>query len=84
MKKFVASVLLLVILILGAWVLFYKFEGSKPLVDVTLPSEYLKKSYELSLAVQDKGTGLRKVMVTIVQQGNEKLLLEKLKKMMSN
>lgn len=77
MKKFVAFVLLPAILILGAWVLFTKFEGSKPLVDVTLPSEYLKKSYELSLAVQDKGTGLRKVMVTIVQQGNEKLLLEK-------
>lgn len=78
MERFVAIAFLLAILIVAVWVLFYKFEGSKPAVDVTLPSEYLKKSYELALAVQDKGTGLRKVMVSIVQQGNERVLLEKI------
>jgi hypothetical protein len=59
------------------WVLVYKFEGKKPVADIKLPSLYLKKSYEMSLHVMDKKTGLRKVMVSIMQKGKEKVLLEK-------
>ncbi|MCP3940847.1 MAG: M23 family metallopeptidase [Desulfobacteraceae bacterium] len=77
MKKVVIVILFLAILIPLVWILFYKYEGSGPKVDVVLPSLYLKKSYEMSLKVNDKGTGLRKVMVSIVQNGNEKVLLEK-------
>jgi murein DD-endopeptidase MepM/ murein hydrolase activator NlpD len=77
MKKLVLLVLFLAILIPSIWVLFNQYEGSAPEVDVTLPSLYLKKSYEMSLKVHDKGTGLRKVMVSLIQQGNEKLLFEK-------
>ncbi len=77
MKKFVGFVLVLAILIAAVWVLFYKFEGSAPAVTLTLPSEYLKKSYEMSLAVQERGTGLRKILVTLVQQKNQRVLLEK-------
>lgn len=57
--------------------MIYKYEGTEPAVDVTLPSRYLKKSYEMSLNISDEGTGLRSVMVSIMQQGNEKVLLEK-------
>ncbi len=77
MKKVVLIVVFLAVLIPLAWVLFYKYDGAEPVVDVTLPSLYLKKSYEMSLKVADKGTGLRKIMVSIMQKGNEKVLLEK-------
>lgn len=77
MKKVVLSMVFLAVVIPLAWTLFYKYEGSTPRVEVTLPSLYLKKSYEMSLNVDDKGTGLRKVMVSIMQKGNEKVLLEK-------
>jgi len=77
MKKVVFTLFFLAIMIPLAWIIFYKYEGAAPGVDVVLPSLYLKKSYEMSLKVHDKGTGLRKVMVSIMQKGNEKVLLEK-------
>ncbi len=77
MKKLVLIIVFLAILIPLVWILFYKYEGAGPKVEVTLPSLYLKKSYEMSLKVDDKGTGLRKVMVSIMQNDNEKVLLEK-------
>jgi len=58
-------------------VLIYKFEGKKPVVDMVVPSLYLTKSYEMSIEITDPKTGLRKIMVSIMQQGKEKILLEK-------
>ncbi len=77
MKKVVLIILFLAILIPLGWTLFYKYEGGVPGVNVALPSLYLKKSYEMSIEVDDRGTGLRKVVVSIMQKGNEKVLLEK-------
>jgi len=77
MKRVVALVLFLVVLIPIIWVLVYKFEGKEPIVDITLPSLYLKKSYEMSLNVTDHKTGLRRIMVSIMQKGRENVLLEK-------
>ena len=77
MKRVIVLVLILVVLIPVIWMLVYKFEGKKPVVDIKLPSLYLKKSYEMSLDVIDHKTGLRKIMVSIMQQGKEKVLLEK-------
>jgi murein DD-endopeptidase MepM/ murein hydrolase activator NlpD len=77
MKKVAFLILILMVLIPATWMLVYKFEGKKPVVDMKLPSLYLKKSYEMSLDVTDSKTGLRKIMVSIMQQGKEKILLEK-------
>ena len=77
MKRVVYLTLILMVLIPVTWMLVYKFEGRKPIVDMTLPSLYLKKSYEMSLKVTDPKTGLRKIMVSIMQQGKEKILLDK-------
>ncbi len=77
MKRVVVLVLLLVILIPIIWVLAFQFEGKEPVVDIQVPSLYLKKSYEMSLRVSDHKTGLRNIMVSIMQQGKEKVLLEK-------
>ena len=77
MKRVVYLTLILMVLIPVTWMFVYKFEGRKPVVDMTLPSLYLKKSYEMSLKVTDPKTGLRKIMVSIMQQGKEKILLDK-------
>ncbi|WP_457551918.1 M23 family metallopeptidase [Desulfobacula sp.] len=77
MKRVAFLILILMVLIPITWLLTYKFEGTKPVVDIQLPSLYLKKSYDMSLNVMDTKTGLRKVMVSIMQQGKEKTLLEK-------
>ncbi|MBT6339755.1 MAG: M23 family metallopeptidase [Desulfobacula sp.] len=77
MKRVVFLTLVLIVLIPVIWMFVFKFEGKKPVVDMTLPSLYLKKTYEISLKVSDHKTGLRKIMVSIMQQGKEKILLEK-------
>ncbi len=77
MKKVFFLVLFLAILIPVVWILVYKYEGEKPVVDINLPSLYLKKSYEISLSVEDKKTGLRDIRVSIQQKEKEKILLKK-------
>ncbi len=77
MKKAFLTLILLGTVIPLAWVLYYKYEGDIPETEISLPSKYLKKSYEMNLTVTDKGTGLRRVMVSLMQKGNEKVLLDK-------
>jgi len=77
MKKLVLFVLFLAIMIPSAWVLFNQYEGSVPEVAVDLPSFYLKKSYKMSIKIRDRGTGFRRIMVSLIQKGNEKLLFDK-------
>jgi len=77
MKKAFFLVLFLIILVPAAWILVLKYEGEKPVVDINLPSLYLKKSYEISLNVEDKKTGLRDIRVSIQQKGKDKTLLQK-------
>ena len=54
-----------------------EFEGKKPQISIKLPSLYLNRSYDMSVSASDKGTGLRNVRVSIVQNGKEKVLLNK-------
>ena len=77
MKKVVLTLLIIVIAIPSGWILFYKYEGGKPVVSVDMPSVYLKKSYEMSLNAVDEKTGLRSIMVSIEQKDKKKILLEK-------
>ena len=77
MKKAVLVLIFLGVIIPLAWIMYYKYEGDVPETDISLPSQYLKKSYEMNLTVKDRGTGLRRVMVSLMQNGNEKILLDK-------
>ncbi|MCG8567717.1 MAG: M23 family metallopeptidase [Desulfobacterales bacterium] len=77
MKKLVYFVVCIGILLPLGWGLLYKYEGEKPLVDISMPSIYLNKKSKLSLNITDSKTGLRHVAVYITQQNNEKKLLEK-------
>lgn len=77
MKRILRLILIFTILIPCVWVALHKFEGAKPQIEIKIPSVYLKKEYEISLNISDQRTGLRKTVVSIMQQGKEKLLLEK-------
>lgn len=77
MKRIVSLILILAVLSPFVWVLVCKFEGKSPTIDMTLPSLYLKKSYEISLDTVDNRAGIRKIVVSIMQQGKEKILLKK-------
>ena len=59
------------------WFLVNEFEGKKPEISLNLPSLYLNKSCEIIVNVSDKGTGLKDIKVSIVQNNKENLLFEK-------
>ena len=77
MKKAVLLLICLAIIIPLTWICIYKYEGTPPEVSIELPSKYLKKSYVMKLNVSDPKTGIRQVMVSLMQKGNEKVLLDK-------
>lgn len=77
MKKILFLIVFLAIVLPVGWVLFCKYEGDIPNVDISLPSQYLKQSYEINMTATDKGAGLKHVTVSLVQKDNEKVLLDK-------
>lgn len=77
MKKFLVFIVILFIILPLTWVFVNEFEGEKPQIHFKSPSSYLNKSYEMSVSVFDKGTGLRNVNVSLVQNGKKKILLNK-------
>lgn len=77
MKRTLFLIIFLAIVVPVGWVLFCKYEGDMPKADISLPSQYLKQSYEINMTATDKGSGLRHVTVSLVQKDNEKILLDK-------
>ncbi|MGM0643520.1 MAG: M23 family metallopeptidase [Thermodesulfobacteriota bacterium] len=77
MKKILLIILIFVIVVPSGWFLLNEYESSEPRIELELPSDYLRKSYEMGLSVYDQGTGLREVKVSIQQEGKEKTLFSR-------
>ena len=77
MKRVFFLLFFLLVFLPLTWFFINEFEGKPPEIKVELPSVYLNKSFEMSLKVSDRGTGLRNVQVSIVQGAKEKNVLEK-------
>ena len=77
MKKIFLIIIVLLLIVPAGWFLLNEYESKEPVIDLELPSEYLKKSYEMSLSVSDRGTGLREVKVSIQQEGKEQTLFSR-------
>jgi murein DD-endopeptidase MepM/ murein hydrolase activator NlpD len=77
MKKTLFLIIFLAIVVPVGWVLFCKYEGDIPNAEISLPSPYLKQSYEINMTATDKGAGLKHVSVSLVQKDNEQILLDK-------
>ncbi|OQY02245.1 MAG: peptidase M23 [Desulfobacteraceae bacterium 4572_130] len=75
MKNFIRFMVLLAG-VLSAWFFINQFEGKKPEISFDFPL-YLNKSWEIILDVSDKGTGLKDIKVSIMQNNKENLLFEK-------
>ncbi|OGR51952.1 MAG: peptidase M23 [Desulfobacula sp. RIFOXYB2_FULL_45_6] len=77
MKRSFASVLILIAAGAVIFAFLYLFEGQAPVVDMDMPSSYLKKDYEMSITLSDLKTGLQQVMVKLSQQGKETVLIDR-------
>lgn len=77
MKRTLFLIVFLAIVVPVGWVLFCKYEGDAPNAMISLPSQYLKQSYEISVTATDQGAGLKHVTVSLAQKDNEQVLLDK-------
>ena len=59
------------ILSAGGWFLWDRLEKEKPAVAMDLPSLHLGKTQELTLSVSDSKSGLRKIWVGLLKDGQE-------------
>lgn len=65
------------IILLAVWILLVQFEGEKPSIVVELPSPSIGVSQEFSVSVSDDKSGVRRVWVGLLKDGEETVLLEK-------
>ncbi|GAB6145145.1 M23 family metallopeptidase [Desulfocicer niacini] len=77
MRKFLFFIFVVFVLLPCGWLLFNEFEQKDPDIEMVLPSAYLKRSYDISTTVRDRGTGLKQVKITISQGDKKKVLLDK-------
>jgi murein DD-endopeptidase MepM/ murein hydrolase activator NlpD len=75
-KMILITVLALVVLIPAIVLLIFRLEGKAPEVEVILPSAAVGVSQEFSVAVGDPGSGIRRVKVSVIQDGEEHLLAQ--------
>lgn len=69
----------IVILLLAAvlYVLFTRFEGTEPEVNIEGMTHFIRKSQPLSLSVSDGNSGLRSISVLLEKEGKEIPLLDR-------
>jgi len=85
LRKGRSNIKLWLFVILGAcialplgWLLFVRYEGTAPVVGVApLPEALGISSQNLTLSLSDAKTGIRRIRVTLLREGAEKVLLEK-------
>lgn len=63
-----------IILLAGGWFLWDRLEREAPALSMDLPSDHIGRSRELTLTVKDGKSGLRKVWVGLLKDGQETVL----------
>lgn len=58
--------------------LFNQFELRTPVVNVNIPVTYLPKTYDMNLDIKERGTGLRRIFISISQNSKDKVILDKI------
>lgn len=61
----------------GGWLIWTKFEGRGPEIRLDLEKQVLGETAQLSGTVRDARSGVRKLWVGLIQDGEETVLLEK-------
>ena len=73
-KLWIIAIGCLVIILPVAWFLMIRLEGQPPTLELDLVAPYIGASQELSIAVSDKKSGLRRLWVGLLKDGKEVVL----------
>lgn len=77
LKIWLVAILLTVVIIPAVRVMFVKFEGEAPVLEMNPLPEAVSTSFEVAGKIHDLSSGLRKIRVTLTRNGKETVLLEK-------
>ena len=73
---YLALIPFIIILYLFGWLLMFSFEGEKPQISFQDLPLFLSKSQKFTLNIGDKKRGLKRLKVSVSQEGREKTLFE--------
>lgn len=59
-----------------AWILFTHLEGGKPVIELNLQSSVVPADFEVTGFVDDKKSGIKKLWISLLQNGKETVLLD--------
>ncbi|MBS3755899.1 MAG: M23 family metallopeptidase [Desulfobacterales bacterium] len=70
------TILCLVMLAGALWLLIAKFEGKPPVINLEMADEYIAADAQIPVSVKDSDSGIRKVWIALMQEGEETVLRE--------
>ncbi|MBW1945611.1 MAG: hypothetical protein JRJ51_22685 [Deltaproteobacteria bacterium] len=73
----IALVPIFVLLAVFVWFIFFCFEGEKPVITLQPRPEFLSKHQKFTMTITDKKRGLRRLRVSLNQEGREVTVFEK-------
>ena len=73
-KFWLIAILCLMIMVPGGWFLWQRLEKEQPGLSTDLVSSYIGRVQEFTLSVSDSKSGLRKIWVGLLKDGQEKVL----------
>ncbi len=74
LKVWLLSILVVVIVLPLGWLLFTRYEGWAPSIQLDLKTPHINAATSIKGAITDRGSGLRKLQVAIVKNGREIVL----------
>ena len=77
LKIWLVTILCLMVIIPGAWGLFIKFEGEKPVIDLERLPTVVSTTFDVIGKIYDHKSGLKKFRITLSRNGKETVLLDK-------
>ncbi len=76
LKKWILIVLIVLVLIPLIGVLFLKFEGEKPVIELKIQSLVVPADFEITGTADDRKSGIKKLWISFLQNGKETVLLD--------
>jgi murein DD-endopeptidase MepM/ murein hydrolase activator NlpD len=77
LKPILVIIVLLLVSIPAVWLAIIRMEGTAPTLDIGLESPFIGASRTISVSVDDAGSGIRKVWMSLLADGREVEILQR-------
>lgn len=77
LKTWLITLICLMVIAPVIWVLFIKFEGEEPVIELSPLPAVVPAKFDITGKVHDARSGLKKIQITLSRNGKETILLDK-------